>query len=71
MRKTEFWFVYIILLVGQLLLSTYCTFSPYLTLSILPVMILCTPNRVHTSLAMLIALASGLFVDWLSDGIRS
>lgn len=69
MRKTEFWFVYNILLVGQLLLSTYCTFSPYLTLSILPVMVLCIPNRVHTSLAMLIALASGLFVDWLSDGM--
>lgn len=69
MRKTEFWFVYIILLVCQLLLSTYCTFSPYLMLSILPVMVLCIPGRVHTSLAMLIALASGLFVDWLSEGM--
>ena len=69
MRKAEFWFVYLLMLVGQLLLSTYCRFTPYLTLCILPVMVLCIPTRVGTPVAMIIALASGLLVDWLSDGL--
>jgi len=69
MRKSQFWFVYLLLLTGQLLLSNYCCFTPYLMLSILPVMVLCIPIRVGTPLAMLIAMATGLTVDWLSDGL--
>ena len=69
MRKSQFWFVYLLMLVGQVLLSTYFCISPYVMLSILPVMVLCIPTRVGTPVAMLIALASGLLTDWLSDGL--
>ena len=38
MRKSGFWVAYFLLLVAQILLSNYFLFTPYITLSILPVM---------------------------------
>ncbi|MBR5499517.1 MAG: hypothetical protein IKV75_05085 [Bacteroidales bacterium] len=38
-------------------------------LSILPAMIMCIPLSVNTTICMLIAFASGLSVDWLSEGL--
>lgn len=69
MRKPQFWAVYLLLLVAQLVLSNYAVFTPYLMISILPAMVLCIPSRVGTVGAMLIAFASGLTVDLLSEGI--
>lgn len=69
MRKSEFWLAYFLLLLGQLLISNYITFTPYLTLSILPVMVMCIPLRVSTVLCMIIAMATGLTVDFLSEGV--
>jgi len=69
MRKTGFVVVYLILLVGQLLLSNYFHISLYIMLSILPVMVLCIPLNVSTIAAMFIAFGTGLTVDLLSDGI--
>lgn len=69
MRKSGFWWMYLLLLIAQLLLSNYAVFTPYVTLSILPVMVLCMPIRVGTVAAMLIACASGLTVDLLSEGL--
>ena len=69
MRKTEFWWMYLLLLLAQVLLSNYATFTPYLTLSILPVMVLCIPIRVRVVPMMLIACASALLVDLLSEGL--
>lgn len=69
MKKTGFWLIYLLLLVAQLLLSTYANFTPYVMVTLLPVMVLCIPIRVGTTLAMLIAFASGLAVDALSEGI--
>ena len=58
MKKSGFWLIYIILLVAQLLLSTYANFTPYVMVTMLPVMVLCMPIRMHTILAMVIAFAS-------------
>ncbi len=69
MRKPSFWITYVLLLVVQVLISNYCNFTPYLTLSILPVMVLCISIKTGTLWTMLIAFASGLLVDLLSEGI--
>ena len=60
MRKSAFWVVYLILLLGQLLISNYFNFTPYITLSILPVMVLCISTRISTPVTMIIAFCGGL-----------
>ena len=69
MRKSSFWAAYALLLVLQLLLSNYFLFTPYIMLSILPVMVLCIPTRVGTLGAMFIAAATGLIVDLLAESV--
>lgn len=69
MRNAEFWLVYILLLAGQLLLGNYFNLTPYLTLTILPVMVLCISIRTGPVGAMLIAFATGLTVDLLCEGV--
>ena len=69
MKKSGFWLIYIILLVAQLLLSTYANFTQYVMVTMLPVMVLCMPIRMGTVLAMVIAFATGLSVDLLSEGL--
>ena len=67
--KRSFLLVYIILLAIQMLLSDFVRLSPYVTLTILPVMVLCIPVRTSPTLAMIIAFFSGLAVDFFSDGV--
>ena len=69
MRQSSFYFTYLLMLVAQLALSDFFTFTPYMVLSILPVMVLCIPIRVDTVPAMIIAFFTGLAVDYLSEGI--
>ena len=69
MNKSGFWVAYFLLLVAQILLSNYFRFTPYVTLSILPIMVLCISTRIKTPWCMLIAFVSGLAVDWLSEGV--
>ena len=69
MRKSGFWAAYMLLLLAQLLLSNFFNLTPYLMLSILPVMVLCIPIRMGTTGAMLIAFATGVVVDLLSEGL--
>ena len=69
MRRQAFWIAYILLLIAQLLLSNYFHVTPYIFLTILPVMVLCIPIRVGTVGAMLIACLSGLAIDFLSEGV--
>ena len=69
MRKNGFWLVYLLLTVVQMLLCNYVHLTPYLMLSILPVMVLCIPIRVPTWGAMIIAFLTGLAVDLLSEGL--
>lgn len=69
MRKTNFWTAYLLLLLAQLLLSNFFQLTPYVTLSILPVLILCIPTRVGPVGTMGIAFVSALAVDLLSEGV--
>ena len=69
MKRNDFWKAYILLLIAQLIISNYFRFTPFVMLSILPVMILSVPIRVNRFALLLVAFASGLFVDWLSEGV--
>lgn len=69
MRKAEFYIVYVLLAIAQMLICNYFHVSPYVMLSILPVMVLCIPIRVGTVGAMGIAFVTGLVVDLLSEGL--
>ena len=65
----SFWTPYIIVLIAQLLLSNYFTFTPWITVSILPAMVLCIPGRIKTVGAMFIAFFTGLCVDFIAGGV--
>jgi len=69
MRKAEFWVVYVLMAVAQMLLCNYFHVSPYVMLTILPVMVLCIPLRVPTWITMAIAFATGFSVDLLAEGV--
>ena len=61
--------LYTLLVIGQVVLCNYASLGPYIMLSMLPAMVFCIPTTVSTTMCMLIAFASGLAVDWLSEGI--
>ncbi len=70
MRMNQnFGILYALLLVCQIVLCNFSHLGPYIMLTMLPAMILCTPLSVGTVGCMLIAFASGLAVDWLSEGL--
>ena len=69
MRRTYFGISFFLLVIVQMLICNYFQFTPLITLSILPAMILCVPLTLNTPICMLIAFATGLSVDWLADGI--
>ena len=69
MRKASFYFVFFLLTVVQMLICNYLNLSPYLMLSILPVMILCVPLRLPSFWTMILAFVTGLAVDLLSEGL--
>lgn len=61
--------LYILLVVCQIVLCNYSPLGPYITLSMLPAMILCLPLKNSNIMCMLIAFASALTVDWMSEGV--
>lgn len=69
MRNPTFWITYLLLVVVQLVLSHFFRLSPYFTLCILPVMVLSIPIRVGTAGTMLIAFATGITIDLISEGV--
>lgn len=67
--KQNYFLMFFIILGVQLLICNYFYISPYITLSLLPCIILLLPTRIGTLSAMLIAFASGLAVDFLAEGV--
>ncbi len=65
----NFGIIYSLLLICQLVLCNYSPLGPYIMLTMLPAMILCIPLSVSVFTCMIIAFASGLAVDWLSEGL--
>lgn len=58
-----------LLVVAQILICNYLHVSMYLSLSILPMLIMCIPTRIDTVRAMLIAFAAGFAVDFAAEGV--
>ena len=54
---------FLILVACQVLICNYLHLSMYLSLSILPVLIICLPTKITTPVAMIIAFAAGFVVD--------
>lgn len=69
MKQNGFLLTYILLLIGQILLCNYFHLTQYVMLSILPMMIMCIPTRISTTLTLFIAFGSGLAVDMLAEGV--
>ena len=67
--KQNYFLMFFIVLGVQLLICNYFYISPYITLSLLPCIILLLPTKIRTLPAMLIAFASGLSVDFLAEGV--
>lgn len=65
----NFWILYFLLVIVQIIICNYCRFTPYLTLSLLPAAVICIPTGIGNITGMLIAAASGLAVDFFSEGI--
>lgn len=65
----NFGLLYCLMLVCQIIICSFSPLGPYVTLSLLPAMILCMPLSINTIGCMLIAFGSGLAVDWLSEGL--
>ena len=66
--RNNFTLTYILLTVAQMVLSNYFHFTPYIMVTILPVMVLCIPTKVSTVKAMLAAFVTGLAVDFFAEG---
>ncbi len=69
MSNGKFWTTYVILVLCQLVICNFFNFSPLVFLTLLPAMVLCIPVRVGVPWAMVIAFATGLVVDFTSDGL--
>ncbi len=65
----KFGILYFLMLICQVILCNFSPLGPYIVLTMLPAMILCIPLTVNTIWCMIIAFASGLAVDWLSEGL--
>lgn len=67
--KGRYWITYIIIVIVQMILYNYCRFTPYLILTLLPVIVFCMPVDIGAIGSMFIAFATGLAVDYFSEGI--
>lgn len=69
MKGQNFGLIYFLLVIGQIILCNFTNLGPYVTLTMLPAMILCMPLTVSTPLCMITAFVTGLSVDWLAEGL--
>lgn len=69
MKGQNFGLLYFLMAIGQVILCNFTNLGPYVMLTLLPAMILCVPLTVSTPLCMVLGFATGLSVDWLSEGL--
>ena len=67
--RVSFFWMFVILTVAQMLITNYLHLSYYITLSILPALILFLPIRIGTVGAMCIAFITGWSVDFFAEGL--
>lgn len=69
MKKPGFTILFLLLMILQVLLMQFFTFSRFVMVSFLPVMILCIPIEKGTIFSMIVAFVTGLAIDFLGDGM--
>lgn len=69
MKQPGFAIRFVIMLIVQVCICNFFRLSQYITLTILPVIILLLPIRRSTTFALFLAFLSGLLVDFLADGM--
>lgn len=69
MKTQNFGLLFFLMVMGQVVLCNFAHLGPYITLTMLPVMMICVPLTVSTPLCMVLAFVTGLSVDWLAEGI--
>lgn len=69
MRSSRFWLYYLLLAAVQILLCNSLHITQLLTLWFLPMMVLCIPIRYDTLAVLPIAFATGMAVDFLTQGV--
>lgn len=69
MKINNYYITFTILVFVQILICNYVNLSPLVTISILPVIILCLPVGCSSLLTMALAFAAGFAVDYLADGL--
>ena len=67
--KNRFVLTYVLLVIAQMLRCNYFHFTPYIMLTILPIMVFCIPTRVSVFWTLIIAFVTGLAVDYFAEGI--
>lgn len=67
--SNSFIILYISFVILQIIICNFFHFCPFVTISLLPALILCLPLSISTVSAMLIAFITGLSVDWLAEGL--
>lgn len=61
--------MYVLLLICQIILCNFSNLGPFIMLTLLPAMILCIPTGTGATTCLIVAFASGIAVDWLSEGL--
>lgn len=69
MNKTGDILFFVLLFILQLVISDYVHLGPWVTLTLIPLLIICIPLSRSPHAVMLIAFALGLGLDILSDGV--
>ena len=67
--RNNYTLTYILFVVAQMLLCNFFHFTPYITLTLLPMLVFFIPVDIGTTAAMLIAFATGLAVDFFAEGL--
>lgn len=62
-------FLFLLMLLAQVLISHLFQTGPWCVLTLLPVLILCLPSQWPVLHTMIVAFLSGLAVDFLADGL--
>ena len=65
--RNNFFLYYLLLVIAQLMVCNFLHVTPLLTLSVLPVLVLCIPTRFGTLPTMFLAFLTGLLVDLFAD----
>lgn len=67
--RGRYWLVFILLVVAQILLGNFLNLGQFITVCILPMLVLSLPVKYNDTVVMLIAFAAALTVDLLTHGI--